>query len=97
MAGHAVEHSREAHGRGSTGLRVPPSAAMATILCQKTLQILAVKKTDPAVLTVVYDGLRRISELHRLVWDTLESLAADDTTAPSSLIEPRPTPREHRE
>ena len=52
-------------------------------LVPETLQILAVKKTAPAVLTVVYEGLRRISELHRLVWEHWSRL---QLTTPRPLL-----------
>lgn len=68
-------------------LRVRPSATMASSLCQKMLQMLVLaKETDPAALTAVCDGLRRISEQHRLVWDTLESLPGVDAAATRSSL-----------
>ena len=68
-------------------LRLRPSATMASSLCQKMLQMLILaKKTDPAALTAVCYGLRRISEQHLWVWDTLESLLGVDVVATLSSL-----------
>ena len=60
---------------------------MASNLCQEMLQMLVrAKKTGPAALTTVCDGLRLINEQHRLVWNTLVSFpGVDGATTRSSL------------
>ena len=51
--------------------------------------LILAKKTNPAALTAVCQGLRGINKQHRWLWDTLESLPGVDVAASRASLKNR--------